>query len=111
MNDLQQTVVVKAKVDDIEDLESLLFAYTDSLGFSMQHEDVYFNVPTGRMKLRVMLPNVRKIFILSNFKNISQKSGQLIFYQRPNTFGPKVNKSVITEIDDANCLKVYHMSK
>lgn len=54
-----RSVVMKAKVMDVEKIEGLIFHFTESLGSVAVQEDVYFNVPQGRMKLRIMHPNVR----------------------------------------------------
>ncbi|KAE9416793.1 hypothetical protein Angca_001352 [Angiostrongylus cantonensis] len=54
---MHQSVVLKARVDDLEEMETLIFDLTDSLGTFFVQEDVYFNVPNGNLKLRIMHPN------------------------------------------------------
>uniref|UniRef100_A0A914WHH2 CYTH domain-containing protein n=1 Tax=Plectus sambesii TaxID=2011161 RepID=A0A914WHH2_9BILA len=85
-----RNVVAKAYVEDSEEIEGLIFHYTDSLGSVIAQEDIYFNVPQGRLKLRISSPN---------------PNGQLIYYQRPNIAGPKVSDSRLTEVEDVLCLK------
>uniref|UniRef100_A0A914XH26 CYTH domain-containing protein n=1 Tax=Plectus sambesii TaxID=2011161 RepID=A0A914XH26_9BILA len=87
---MDRNVVVKARVDDYEKIEELIFHFTDSLGSVAVQEDVYFNVTQGRMKLRITYPN---------------RNGQLIYYRRPNTAGPKISESRVTEVEDAVSLK------
>ena len=54
----------------------------------LKQEDFYFNIPKGRLKLRVL----------------SIKKGQLIYYERPDEPGPKVSSYQIYETNTPNKL-------
>ncbi|KIH48045.1 hypothetical protein ANCDUO_21889, partial [Ancylostoma duodenale] len=54
---MRQSIVLKARVNDIEQAENAIFDLTESLGTFFVQEDVYFNVPNGNLKLRIMHPN------------------------------------------------------
>lgn len=53
------TVALKARVDNCEQMESAIFELTESLGLVTSQEDIYFDVPHGQLKLRIVHPNVR----------------------------------------------------
>ena len=55
----------------------------------LQQEDVFFNSPHGRLKLRF----------------VSQRHGELIFYERPDESGPKVSSYEIVSSADPEKLK------
>ncbi|MCD6598274.1 MAG: class IV adenylate cyclase [Bacteroidales bacterium] len=55
----------------------------------INQKDIYFNVPTGRLKLRVFSPD----------------SAELIFYRRPDQQGPKISQYEISEINDPEGIK------
>mgnify|MGYP001598628688 CR=1 FL=1 len=54
---MQQSVTLKARVDELQTTEEAVFELTESLGTLFEQEDVYFNVPHGNLKLRIMKPN------------------------------------------------------
>ncbi|KAM9203528.1 adenylate cyclase CyaB-like [Mergus octosetaceus] len=58
-------------------------------GTALQQEDTFFRVPAGRLKLR-RYPDGR---------------GELIFYERPDTAGPKLSQFSITPTDDPDGLE------
>lgn len=55
---MRHSIVLKARVSDMEQAENAIFDLTESLGTFFVQEDVYFNVPNGNLKLRIMHPNV-----------------------------------------------------
>lgn len=69
-------VEIKAHVDDLEALRERAERLSDRLVEVIRQEDVFFVVPAGRLKLRVLAPDV----------------GQLIYYEREDRAGPKVSK-------------------
>uniref|UniRef100_A0A8B9T8B5 CYTH domain-containing protein n=1 Tax=Anas platyrhynchos TaxID=8839 RepID=A0A8B9T8B5_ANAPL len=58
-------------------------------GTELRQEDTFFRVPAGRLKLR-RFPDGR---------------GELIFYERPDTAGPKLSQFSITPTDDPDGLE------
>ena len=52
-------------------------------------EDTFFNVSTGRLKLRV----------------VEDGRGELIYYERPDSTGPKESQYVRTKVDDPTELR------
>lgn len=75
-----RNVIVKARVEDSEKIEGLIFHFTDSLGSVADQEDVYFNVPEGRMKLRITNSNVSFSSIISIISlHIFLYSSQILF--------------------------------
>ncbi|CAJ0586618.1 unnamed protein product, partial [Mesorhabditis spiculigera] len=84
-NEAKQSIVVKARVRDMEDVEAAVFDLTDSLGTQFTQEDVYFNTPQGQLKLRIMHPN---------------RCGALIYHSSEKSIGPKLSTSTLTEVED-----------
>ncbi len=56
---MNRTVTVRARVDDRDALEAKLYAFTESFGFVVDLEDVYFQSTQGSLKLRTIAPSVR----------------------------------------------------
>ncbi|VDM59014.1 unnamed protein product [Angiostrongylus costaricensis] len=82
-----QSVVLKARVDDLEEMETLIFDLTDSLGTFFVQEDVYFNVPNGNLKLRIMHPNTFKQHLMAHARTLSEMMvKQIKFYQAQKSF-------------------------
>ncbi|XGW11467.1 hypothetical protein V3C99_012727 [Haemonchus contortus] len=82
---MRQSIVVKARVDDMEKAENAIFDLTESLGTFFVQEDVYFNVPNGNLKLRIMHPN---------------RCGQLIYSSLSEKSDHKLSESQVTEVED-----------
>ncbi|KJH40133.1 putative adenylyl cyclase CyaB [Dictyocaulus viviparus] len=82
---MRQSIVLKARVSDVEQAENLIFDLTESLGTFFVQEDVYFNVPKGNLKLRIMHPN---------------RCGQLIFNALSKSSDHKLSESQVTEVED-----------
>ncbi|KAK5966069.1 CYTH domain-containing protein [Trichostrongylus colubriformis] len=82
---MRQSIVVKARVDDMEQAENAIFDLTESLGTFFVQEDVYFNVPNGNLKLRIMHPN---------------RCGQLIYNSLSEMSNHKLSESQVTEVED-----------
>lgn len=119
---MHKSLVVKARVEDLEATENAIFDLTDSLGTCFEQEDVYFNVPRGHLKLRVMHPNVsfvvdikvaeclpRASFIVyrqpvfqrrSLIRETFQRCGQLIFNSCSKMSGHKYSEAQVTEVED-----------
>uniref|UniRef100_A0A1I7XUI8 CYTH domain-containing protein n=1 Tax=Heterorhabditis bacteriophora TaxID=37862 RepID=A0A1I7XUI8_HETBA len=87
---MHQFIVLKARVDNMEAAENSIFDLTESLGSCFLQEDVYFNVPTGNLKLRIMHPN---------------RCGQLIFNSLSKQSGHKLSESQVTEVEDVYSIR------
>jgi predicted adenylyl cyclase CyaB len=72
---MPQNVEIKARVSDMPRLEKLAAALCAAPGEVIVQEDVFFNVPKGRLKLR----------------KFSLERGELIYYERSDSAGPKVS--------------------
>lgn len=81
-------VEIKAKCDDVDGARKILMNNgADYIGTDEQ-EDIYFNVPSGRLKLRSGL--------IEN---------SLIFYNRKDESGPKVSEVTMMEVPKGDHLK------
>ncbi|MBN1505183.1 MAG: class IV adenylate cyclase [Candidatus Eisenbacteria bacterium] len=66
-------IEIKAIVRDAERFRAAARKVSDSDETIMEQEDVFFDSPGGRLKLRLLSPS----------------SGQLIYYERPDNAGPR----------------------
>ena len=82
-------VEIKARVKDIDALRDNVEVNCDKFSGLIEQEDIFFNVESGRLKLRILAAD----------------HGQLIFYQRPDRFGPKVSEYHISETAEPEKLK------
>jgi predicted adenylyl cyclase CyaB len=83
-----KNIEIKARVDRLdrpaEQVRGLGFCFCETL----EQEDVYFTVPRGRLKLRL----------------VPARPGQLIFYERPNIGGPKESVYEIVQVEEGRLL-------
>uniref|UniRef100_V9LC89 Adenylate cyclase-like protein n=1 Tax=Callorhinchus milii TaxID=7868 RepID=V9LC89_CALMI len=86
---MPRNVEIKARVRAAEPLVENAKRLSCSEGTLILQEDVFFNVPEGRLKLR----------------DLKDGSGQLIFYQRPDLGGPKLSDYSISPTVDPQGLK------
>ncbi|KAI1718409.1 CYTH domain-containing protein [Ditylenchus destructor] len=86
-----KTVTLKARVDDVEQMESAIFHLTESMGYLRFSQDIYFDVPFGQMKLRIKQPG--------------QDRGELISYKQTNNIGPNFSESRVTEVHGVQRLR------
>jgi predicted adenylyl cyclase CyaB len=77
-------VEIKARVRDLPGLHQRAAALSDVPVKIIPQEDTFFNVPQGRLKLRQLAPDL----------------GQLIYYQRSDTAGPKRSEYSIALTND-----------
>ncbi|KAK5609341.1 hypothetical protein CRENBAI_011320 [Crenichthys baileyi] len=87
---MPSNVEIKAKVSDLEEFARKAAQLSQSEGTIIRQHDTFFNCHQGRLKLR-------------DFMN---GSGQLIFYERPDTDGPKLSRYSISPTSDPPSLKV-----
>jgi predicted adenylyl cyclase CyaB len=85
---MPRNIEIKARVRDRRRLEQLAAGLSDAPAEVIRQEDTFYNVPHGRLKLRVF----------------SAERGELIFYERPDTSGPKVSDYSIVPTDSPQAL-------
>lgn len=78
----------KAKTNNINELEQLLMNHNPVFKGEDHQVDTYFNVNKGRLKMRE-----------GNIEN------SLIYYERPDTTGPKQSDVLLYELSSAKVLK------
>ncbi len=66
---MPSNIEIKAKADDLDSLRTQIREITTEPVQILHQEDIFFNSPSGRLKLRIF----------------DQQSGQLIYYERPDT--------------------------
>ncbi|XP_070710206.1 adenylate cyclase CyaB-like isoform X2 [Pempheris klunzingeri] len=81
---MPSNVEIKAKVSDATRFAERAAQLSQSEGTIIRQCDTFFNCSRGRLKLR-------------DFMN---ESGQLIFYERPDTDGPKLSRYSISATSD-----------
>ena len=82
-------IEIKARVRDLAGLHRRAVALTDTPVQVIPQEDTFFEIPRGRLKLRQLSPSL----------------GQLIYYERTDTAGPKRSNYLIAETHDPSALK------
>jgi len=82
-------IEIKAHARDFETIRSRAEKLSDSVMEIIPQEDIFFNVPQGRLKLRILAPD----------------SAQLIYYTRPDQEGPKRSDYHIAHTSDPDNLK------
>lgn len=86
---MPSNVEIKAKVSDPTLFAEKAAKLSQSEGTIIGQHDTFFNCRQGRLKLR-------------DFMN---ESGQLIFYERPDTDGPKLSRYSISPTSDPSSLR------
>ena len=86
---MPNNIEIKARVNHVFTLEKLIRNLAKTEPIVLSQEDIFFNVPHGRLKLRIFSPD----------KN------ELIFYERQNIAGPKQSAYCKSETDDPSVLK------
>uniref|UniRef100_A0A3B4UP18 Si:ch211-156b7.4 n=1 Tax=Seriola dumerili TaxID=41447 RepID=A0A3B4UP18_SERDU len=86
---MPSNVEIKAKVSDMTQFAEKASKLSQSEGTIIRQHDTFFNCSQGRLKLR-------------DFMN---GSGQLIFYERPDTDGPKLSRYSISPTNDPQSLR------
>jgi len=82
-------VEIKAKVKDMKRLKETVERLSDTPGVVLNQEDTFFHTPHGRLKLRCLAPD----------------HGQLIFYLRADSYGPKRSDYCISTTSEPDKLK------
>lgn len=86
---MARNIEIKAKIERIEPLVSIIASLADTGPFDLPHHDTFFNCPSGKLKLRAF----------------SESAGELIFYQRPQLKGPKLSIYQISTTTDPDSLR------
>ena len=86
---MTSNIEVKARVDDFETLHARAEALSDQPLRVIPQEDTFFNIEKGRLKLRMLAPDL----------------GTLIYYERPDQDGPKRSDYHLAETHDPENLK------
>jgi predicted adenylyl cyclase CyaB len=82
-------IEIKARVRDLAAMQQRAEALSDAPVVVIPQEDIFYNVPGGRLKLRVLSPN----------------RAQLIYYTRLDAAGPKRSDYQIYATSDPEGLK------
>ncbi|MDK1029696.1 MAG: class IV adenylate cyclase [Anaerolineae bacterium] len=82
-------IEIKARVEDFEAMKARAESLGDKILEVIPQEDTFFNTEKGRLKLRVFAPD----------------RGQLIYYERPDSGGPKRSDYYLTETSNPDNLK------
>jgi predicted adenylyl cyclase CyaB len=91
---MRSNIEIKARVHDMARLHERAAAISDTPPVLIEQEDIFFNVPAGRLKLRIF-PASR---------------GELIYYDRGDRHGPKQSSYVISPTDDPASLQAALMA-
>ena len=86
---MARNIEIKAQIESIESLLPLVAKIADEGPIEIVQDDTFFACPNGRLKLRAF----------------SEHDGQLIFYQRPNSAGPKESFYGISPISSPDTLR------
>lgn len=82
-------IEIKAYAREFDEIKSRAEKLSDTPVEIIPQEDIFFNVPQGRLKLRILAPD----------------NAQLIYYTRPDQEGPKRSDYHIAHISDPDNLK------
>jgi predicted adenylyl cyclase CyaB len=86
---MARNIEIKARIASVESLLPLAANVADEGPIAIFQDDTFFPCPNGRLKLRAF----------------SDHDGQLIFYRRPDSFGPKESFYVISPISSPDTLR------
>jgi len=86
---MARNVEIKARIESVESLLPRVQAIADSGPTEILQDDTFFHCPSGRLKLRAF----------------SKMSGELIFYRRPDSAGPKESFYVISPTASPDTLR------
>lgn len=86
---MARNVKIKARVLDFDAVYESARMVSGGLPELIQQEDVFFHTDQGRLKLRLLTPS----------------RGELIYYERDDTAGPKTSSYQIAETDKPDALR------
>lgn len=82
-------IEIKARVEDFDALKTRAESLSDRAVQVLPQEDTFFNTEKGRLKLRILAPDL----------------GYLIYYERPDQDGPKRSDYHLAKTEDPESLK------
>lgn len=82
-------IEIKARVHDPERILRAAGAVADGPGSILEQVDLFFHVPRGRLKLRILGPS----------------QAELIGYERPDQAGPKSSSYSVLPVEDPGALR------
>jgi predicted adenylyl cyclase CyaB len=82
-------IEIKARLRDLERLTAQVASMADGPGQVIRQHDVFFLLPRGRLKLRVLGPSL----------------GQLVYYEREDDLGPKLSGYLISVTHEPDSLE------
>lgn len=86
---MARNIEIKARIESVEALLPRVRAIADDGPTEILQDDTFFSCPNGRLKLRAF----------------SETAGELIFYQRPDSAGPKESFYVLSRTPSPNTLR------
>ncbi|MGD0463788.1 MAG: class IV adenylate cyclase [Tepidisphaeraceae bacterium] len=86
---VNRNIEIKARAKDLKETLRLARALSDSPPLALVQEDVFFNAPAGRLKLRT----------------INDESSELIYYERSNETGPKTSGYIRAAVPDPRLMR------
>lgn len=86
---MARNIEIKARVENPSALFERAAAFSDSGPVEILQDDTFFHCPNGRLKLR----------------EFSSSKGQLIFYQREDSHGPKESRYFISKTSEPASLR------
>jgi len=86
---MPKNIEIKARIENFQGLKELVERLSDRSPEVLHQEDIFFEVQSGRLKLRLFSAN----------------HGELIFYQRQNRPEPKSSDYLLAETDDPVALR------
>lgn len=86
---MPSNIEIKARIRDWDHLQRVAQELCDQPMQVIDQEDVFFNVRTGRLKLRIF----------------STTAGEVIYYQRPDQAGPKQSRYQIASVPDPAAMR------
>lgn len=87
---MKRNVEIKAKVPDLGAVRRIVESFADSGPMELEQEDTFFACPRGRLKLR-------------RFVGCTQ--AELIYYERPESSGPKESRYLVHPTADPDGLR------
>ena len=86
---MARNVEIKARAGNVAELTARVARMATSGPEEIVQDDTFFRCPEGRLKLRAF----------------SDGAGQLIFYKRPDTEGPKTSSYSIAPVENADVMR------